>query len=660
MSGKLQWGILGAGRIAGSLAKGLAGSATGELLAVGSRSLENANAFADQYGAPRRYGSYDELLADPDVQVVYIATPHPMHAEWAIKAAEAGKHVLCEKPMTMNHAEAMAVVEAAVASDVFLMEAFMNRCHPQMAALAQLITEGAIGEVRVIQATFSFNAGDNPESRLMKNALGGGGILDVGGYCTSICRLIAGAAQGKPFVDPIQIVGLGKIGETNVDDYAIACLKFPGAIVAQVATGVQVNQENVVRIYGSQGSIVIPTPWVVAREGGDSIIMVNRQGEEPREVRISSDKPLYAYEVDAVGAHIADRQAPQITWDDTLGNMKTLDMWREAVGVVYETERPDAVPTVDRRPLTVKPNHMRYGEIAGVGKPIARLVMGVDNQKSMPHTSVMFDDYFTRGGNCFDSAFVYGGGACEKVLGQWIKNRGVREQVVILDKGAHTPNCFPEDLSTQHAISLDRLQTDYIDIYMMHRDNEDVPAGEFIDVLNRHLRAGTMRAFGGSNWSIARIEEANAYAARTGQIGFAAVSNNFSLARMVDPVWAGCIHASDAESRAWFTETQMPLMPWSSQARGFFVRANEADRTDKELVRCWYSDDNFARLARVQQMAAEKSLLPITLALAYILNQPFPTFPLIGPRALAETRTSFDALTVTLTLDELAWLNLEA
>jgi len=272
----------------------------------------------------------------------------------------------------------------------------------------------------------------------------------------------------------------------------------------------------------------------------------------------------------------------------------------------------------------------------------------------------MFDDFFERGGNCFDSAYIYGGGRCEKILGQWIKNRNIRERVVLLSKGAHTPYCYPEALKRQLLESLERLQVDEVDIYMMHRDNPEVPVGEFITVLNELKHAGRLRVFGGSNWSLERIIEANTWAAEHGMEGFSAVSNNLSLARMVDPVWAGCLSVSDERSRAWFTATQMPLFPWSSQARGFFTgRAHPADFSDPELVRCWYSKDNFQRLERVNSLAKERGVLPITIALAYVLCQPFPTFPLIGPRALSETRTSFPSLTIELTPEELRWLNLE-
>jgi len=208
--------------------------------------------------------------------------------------------------------------------------------------------------------------------------------------------------------------------------------------------------------------------------------------------------------------------------------------------------------------------------------------------------------------------------------------------------------------------SLDRLQMSYVDILMAHRDNPEIPVGEFMDAYNELRRAGYVRAFGGSNWSLERVQAANEYARSKGLFEFSAVSNNFSLARMVTPVWAGCIHSSDAESRAWFGSTQMPLMPWSSQARGFFVVGDPSYRDDESLVTSWYSDDNFQRLARAKELAAKRGVEPINVALAYVLCQPFPTFPLIGPRALQETDIAFRALDVELTPDELRWLNLEA
>ncbi len=342
MDKKLSWGILGAGSIAKTFAKGVLASTTGKLVAVGSRSAEKSKAFASEFNIPIAHASYEALLADPSVEAVYIATPHPMHAEWAIKAAQAGKHLLVEKPLAVNHSDAMAIVEAAIRNDVFLMEAFMYRCHPQTAKVLELVRNEEIGEVRAISATFSFHWPKtfDANSRLLSNDLAGGGILDVGCYPTSMSRLIAGAAVGKAFADPVKVEAAGHLGATGVDEYASAVLKFENEIIAECATGVQLNQENVVRIYGTAGSIFIQTPWVPAKEGGTTKLIIKRDGKNDEEITIDSPKHLYALEADAVAENIARRQAPQMSWDDSLGNMRTLDRWRAAIGLTYEIEKP--------------------------------------------------------------------------------------------------------------------------------------------------------------------------------------------------------------------------------------------------------------------------------------------------------------------------------
>lgn len=660
MSDKLAWGLISTGRISGVFAKGLADSKTGYLLAVGSRSQESADKFGDEFNVPRRYGSYEALLADKDVQAVYISTPHPMHAEWAVKSAEAGKHILCEKPLTLDAAEAMAVIDAAKQNDVFLMEAFMYRCSAQTAKLAELIREKAIGEVRIIQATFSFHAGFNPEGRLFKNALGGGGILDVGCYAVSMARMVAGANVGQPFIEPIDVKGFGHLGETGVDEYTSAVMLFPGDIIAQVSTGVALNQENAVRIFGSEGNIYVPSPWFGGEAGSPGKIVVNKNGQPSDEVTVEAYANQYTIEADIVAKSIKNRQAPPpaMTPDDSLGNMKTCDRWRKSIGLIYDIEKPDAdFPTIDRRPVKARPgNNMQYGKLAGLDKPVSRLVIGTVGGAELPFASMMFDEFFRCGGNSFDTAHIYG--TSDATLGQWIKNRGIREQAVILAKGAHTPNCNPEALTQQLLESLDRMQTDYADIYIMHRDNPDIPAGEFIDALNEHQKAGRIRAFGGSNWSIERVQAANEYAKSKGLNGFSTVNNNFSLARMIRPPWDGCIASSDPESRAWLTKTQLPLMAWSSTGRGFFVRGNRDDTSDPGMMD-WYSDDNFQRLDRATELAKKKGVEPINIAMAWVLCQPFPTFALFGPANLDEMRISLRSLDVQLTPEEMKWLNLE-
>ena len=308
---------------------------------------------------------------------------------------------------------------------------------------------------------------------------------------------------------------------------------------------------------------------------------------------------------------------------------------------------------------------MKYGRVAGLDKPVSRLVLGCDNQRTYAHAAAVFDTFVEQGGNCFDTAFGYGGGLQEILLGQWMKNRAdMRNELVIIAKGAHTPLCDPANLTSQLLTSLERLGTDRADLYLMHRDNPEIPAGEFIEVLNEHHAAGRISAFGGSNWSIARVQEANAYAAAHGLRPFSAVSNNFSLARMVDPVWGGCVSASDPDSREWFAREQMALFAWSSQARGFFLPQQPTSSggnapTEAEIVRCWHSEDNFRRRERALELANDKGVEAINIALAYVLCQPFPTFALFGPRTLEEIRTSLPGVTIELTPEELAWLDLE-
>ncbi len=341
----LGWGIIGAGAIAKSFVEGLRSSTVSKLVAVASRAKAKADLFIADNAVPgaRSHGSYEALLADSAVQAIYIATPHPQHAEWAVKAARAKKHILCEKPIALNHAQASIMVQAARDNNVFLMEAFMYRCHPQTARLVELIKSGAIGDVRLIQANFGFAAPFDPESRLFKNSLGGGGILDVGCYPVSMSRLIAGVALGQDFADPLDVKGTGHIGQTGVDEYATATLRFERDILATVAAAVAVELDNTVRIFGTQGHLVVPNPWVPAMTGGQTEIHLHRTGQAAETVTIRADHHLYAYEINAAAEAIrqgrTQAQSPAMSWADTLGNMKTLDAWRKTFSVTYEAEK---------------------------------------------------------------------------------------------------------------------------------------------------------------------------------------------------------------------------------------------------------------------------------------------------------------------------------
>ncbi|TGS09963.1 oxidoreductase [Mesorhizobium sp. M2E.F.Ca.ET.209.01.1.1] len=665
-SGKIRWGILGPGSIAKSFAGGVAGSRTGTLEALGARNPAKPG-LAGTFPGARILDGYEALLADSQVDAVYISIPHPGHAEWAIKAAEAGKHVLCEKPLALTAFEADAMMHAARKAGTFLGEAFMYRLHPQTLQLVELIKSGAIGEVRIIKSSFGFAMpGFMPEHRLYANELAGGGILDVGGYPVSMARLIAGAATGQPFAEPDKVAGAAHLGQSGVDEWASALLHFPSGIVAEISCSISLDQDNVLRIFGTKGRIEVPDFWFAGgnRDVGPGRIEVIRSGATREVISLNETRHLYSFEVDAAGeAILAGRQEfawPGMSWADSLGTLRVLDRWRAAVGLEYEIEKPaKRLNTISGRPLRTNGTAIAKRAIPGLPKPVSLLALGFEDFRSFSSGSILLDAFFEAGGNLFDTGYVYGGGYTETLLGQWLKSRGVREKSVVIAKGAHSPLCYPDVIGKQLAQSLDRLQTDHVDIYFMHRDNPNVPVGEFVDAMDAEARAGRIRGlFGGSNWTMERMDEAIAYAEKNGRQKPGALSNNFSLAEMLEPIWAGCITSSTDAWKAWLTKRQMPNFAWSSQGRGFFTdRAGRDKQGNEELVRVWYSEKNFGRRDRAIELARKLGKSPIHVALAYVLAQPFPSVPLIGPRTLDELEDSLKALDIKLTPEDVAWLD---
>ncbi len=280
--------------------------------------------------------------------MVYISTIHPLHAEWAIKAAEAGKHLLIEKPIGMNYGETAAMIEAAAKHDVFLMEAFMYRCHPQMQKLRELISAGTIGPVRMIRSVFSYYTPYSPTSRAHNKELGGGGILDIGCYPASMSRFIAGAATGRPFLDPLTLKAAGKVSPTGVDLYTAATLQFEEDIIAEIIGGIACNMPVETNIYGDEGMISLVNPWLPSSPvrsakqplpldtqfPSTTIELRPRGSQTVEQIVVEADRDLFTYEADMVAAHISNRQAPAMSWDDTLGNMRLLDNWRREIGAM--------------------------------------------------------------------------------------------------------------------------------------------------------------------------------------------------------------------------------------------------------------------------------------------------------------------------------------
>lgn len=319
---------------------------------------------------------------------------------------------------------------------------------------------------------------------------------------------------------------------------------------------------------------------------------------------------------------------------------------------------------------------MEYGTIPGLNKPVARLVLGsmfvgtLDRERAF----ALLDDVFALGGNTFDTAHVYAGGNSERLLGEWMEKRGNREQVVILTKGCHhnadRKRVTPFDLASDLFDSLARLRTDYIDIYVLHRDDPSVPVGPIVEALNEHHAAGRIRAFGGSNWSHERIAEANAYAEAHGLVPFTVSSPNYGLADQIEDPWGGgCVTLSgpaNAEARAWYARTQMPVFAYSSLARGLFsgriTRENFPQlraTLDNACLKAYCHEPNFQRLDRAFILAREKGITVPQVALAFILRSPLNVFPLVGAVSKEEFAENIAALHVSLTPEERAWLDLE-
>ena len=279
----------------------------------------------------------------------------------------------------------------------------------------------------------------------------------------------------------------------------------------------------------------------------------------------------------------------------------------------------------------------------------------------------MFDHFFSLGGNTFDTAYIYNNGKSDVYLGKWMAHRGLREKVVVLGKGAHTPHCYPDLIRPQLEESLDRLQTDYLDIYCLHRDNLEVPVSEFIDALDEIKKEGLIKLIGASNWNLARFSEAISYAEDSNKQAFSVLSNNFSLAKMLTPVWPGCESCSEEDFKAYLKEKQIPIFPWSSQARGFFLKDTYKVKNLEASVQNQIDDqnnwldhqENIERRNRCFSLAKDKGVEAIELALAFVLNQEFPSHPLIGPRNFFETKSSLKALNIDLSAKERDWLDLK-
>jgi aryl-alcohol dehydrogenase-like predicted oxidoreductase len=295
---------------------------------------------------------------------------------------------------------------------------------------------------------------------------------------------------------------------------------------------------------------------------------------------------------------------------------------------------------------------MLYTALPGLDRLVSRCVLGTSGVRDESKFGLL-DRFVEAGGTFLDTARVYGGGASERAVGEWIR-RTAPDGLAILGKGAHPPACTPDAVAADLAVSLETLGVPAIDLYLLHRDDPQVPVGEFVDALEAERAAGRIRAYGGSNWTLPRLIEANRYAREHGAAGMTALSNHFSLAEPAEALYPGC-EATPADLRRHLADTGIALLPWSSQGRGFFADVPR-ESLDPNVWRCWDTGENRARRDRAAVLGEELGVATVNVALAYVLAQPFPTLPIIGPQTEEQLALALRGVEVEITPDRLAWL----
>ena len=314
----LRWGILGTGMIAGRFAADLPFSRSGRLAAVASRSADSAAAFVKRHGGEAVTG-YEALLARPDLDAVYLSLPNALHHEWTLAALDAGKHVLCEKPMALSEAEAREMFDRAAEKGRVLIEAFMYRAHPQTALLHETIAAGAIGEIRLIRTNFTFHREASPQDARFQAGPGGGSLMDVGCYCVDFTRTLLGA-------EPDRVECLAHRHEFGVDDYAAGLLGFPHGALATFTCGMTVLSDQSAHIAGTEGRLEVTRFW----QGKEGFSLISPKGKK-KTFSVKEKRPIYAIEADA----FAEVVAGEPNWnlpENTLGNLRILERLRRSGG----------------------------------------------------------------------------------------------------------------------------------------------------------------------------------------------------------------------------------------------------------------------------------------------------------------------------------------
>ena len=343
MSNQLRWGIVGTGNIARQFTEGVVQSRRGSVVAVGSRSVESAGAFAERFGLACSVGDYAAVVSHADVDAVYVALPNNLHHEWTVRALQAGKHVLCEKPMSGDVASVEAMFDEADRQDRVLIEAFMYRTHPLLQSMKQQIRDGAIGEVKLIRTSFCFRTGNTTKESNVRfdPDLIGGGLMDIGCYCLDFGQFITGES-------PTEVQAFGHVHQSGVDDVVVGTAKYPGGVLLHFSCGMTVQADNAAHICGDEGYIEVPVPWKppvtgaqysikqqLSRPKQDTTAKQEDVSAGPATITMDSPGHLYGEEADRFADVVLDGAEPFMTREESIANIRALESLRRQIGLSF-------------------------------------------------------------------------------------------------------------------------------------------------------------------------------------------------------------------------------------------------------------------------------------------------------------------------------------
>jgi xylose dehydrogenase (NAD/NADP) len=325
MNKKIRWGIISTARIAeGEVIPAIQQSRNGVVMAVASRDMDKGRAFAARCNIPKVYDSYEELIADPEIDAIYNPLPNGLHGVWSTKCAEGGKHVLCEKPLANDAAEAQTMVDAFKARGLLLAEAFMYRFHPQTEKVKQMVDSGAVGKVHFVQASFSFSIGDESDVRLNKDLVGGA-LMDVGCYCVDVTRYMLGE-------EPLEIKAIAEFGQhSGVDEKLIGLMRFPGGALAHFDCSLRTHFTQTYEIRGTHGRIFLEKAFVPFRPDPQADVFIrywkSTPGGETHEYKeIKVEKPnQYTLMAEDFADALLNKRAPRFPIEGSIGQMHTID-----------------------------------------------------------------------------------------------------------------------------------------------------------------------------------------------------------------------------------------------------------------------------------------------------------------------------------------------